>query len=454
LIAAYTRLGNVQGNIYDQNLADTAGALVSFDKALALAGPLADSNPSDRDVIRALATALEDRGEVLTEWGSPQDSVASLQAAVRTYDQLIALPGATPKLILEASTANQTLGDEMCQDTGLADAAAGIAAYRRSLELDERALRLDPGYMPARRGLVYMHLHIGNAELDDDAKPALDQFRTALQLVDALPGDERGKLNLVRLRAVIVRKQAAALTELGEYSSAVPLFGQAVQVYQRLVDADLKDTRALGDLKRALDDEASCFEYAANPKLAGVPGNRHRNLSTAANFLQQEAVTIREIIKQDPTHEDWKPELASVLIRLGSIRKILHQPDDEMISRDALSVVKRFAEKKQASVRSLNLAVEALLNVKPPSLKNPKLAVNLAERGVDLTHRKSASSFLGLVQAYRADGQSAKAIAAAREGLALLPPIKPGDPIVRVRKLLEIEARAGSLGIRSALTLP
>ena len=61
LIGAYTRLGNVLGNIYYQNLADTKEALASFDKALALAlaRPMAASYPRDRDVLRALAATLD-----------------------------------------------------------------------------------------------------------------------------------------------------------------------------------------------------------------------------------------------------------------------------------------------------------------------------------------------------------------------------------------------------------
>ena len=67
LIAAYTRLGNVQGNGYDQNLADTAGALASFGKALALARTLVILIPNDHAPARP-GHRIEDRGEVLTEW--------------------------------------------------------------------------------------------------------------------------------------------------------------------------------------------------------------------------------------------------------------------------------------------------------------------------------------------------------------------------------------------------
>ena len=68
----------------------------------------------------------------------------------------------------------------------------------------------------------------------------------------------------------------------------LPLFRQASEVFHRLADADLKDLSALGDLKRVQDDEAFCFEYAADPVLAAVPGDRHRNLEAAAHLLNQD----------------------------------------------------------------------------------------------------------------------------------------------------------------------
>ena len=40
LVDAYTQLGNIQGNAYDQNLGDFNGALASLDKAIALVEPL------------------------------------------------------------------------------------------------------------------------------------------------------------------------------------------------------------------------------------------------------------------------------------------------------------------------------------------------------------------------------------------------------------------------------
>jgi hypothetical protein len=101
-------------------------------------------------------------------------------------------------------------------------------------------------------------------------------------------------------------------------------------------------------------------------------------------------------------------------------------------------------EKDPESLFILDLALEAILKVEPASLRDPRLAVKWAERGVALSHRKIPRWLLSLAQAYRDLGQIEKGRAAAREGLALLPILQPGATKPRIRRLLEIESRAGS----------
>jgi serine/threonine protein kinase len=438
LIEAYTRLGNVQGNVYYQNLADTAGAIASFDKALALAEPLAKAYPTDKDVLRAQAAAFEARGEALNQADQGQAAAASLQSAVGLYDRVTQGPGVTPALIFEAAIAYETLGNELAEDSGLADPAAGAVAYHRALDMDNQALRLDPGYMAVLRGLPVMHLHLGNLLLETDPAAALKELDTALQLEDALPEEQRKKIHMVRLRELLIRKKALAYAELGQYAAAAPLFTQAVSGFQGLVDADPKNVGALADLQRLLDDDATSFEYAADPRLAENATDRVANLQAEEQLLQHEVATIRQAIQQSPSPEPFNPLLAESQVRLDSVRFALHRPtSDASETLASLKVLGHAAENPRASADDIDMAVHAELNAQPASLRDTTHAVAWAERGASLTHRREATYLLLLAMAYHADRQDERAVQTAREGLTLLPAWQQGEPKARVRRLLE-----------------
>jgi tetratricopeptide (TPR) repeat protein/predicted Ser/Thr protein kinase len=441
LIDAYTRLGDVQGNSYANNLADSAGALSSFDKALALAKPLVDANPHNPQVLRALASATEERGETLSTMGRTDESVAALRSAAETYEHLVTLPSTTPKLMLEASTAIQTLGDELCQDDGLADAQAGLTAYRRSLALDERAIQMDPTYLPARRGPAYMHLHIGNVQLDTNPAEALKEFQLALQVLDSLPPEDQQKLLPRRLHATLVRKEGAAFMEMGMYSRAIPLFEQSQAIYQRFLDADPDGQLALGDMHRLLDVEATSYEYAADPSLAEGNSNRRQNLQIAAQLLERNAAITRKLQSLDTEHGEWDAELASILTRIEGVEAKLNPTSSPSANyRDALATLKRIADQPHASPADLDLAASAFMGKLPPSPEDSTQAVVWAQRAVDMTHHRSAGLLLLLAETCRANGQKAKAILAAREGLALAPANLQPPGKVRVWSLLKAEA--------------
>lgn len=444
LVDAYTRLGNIQGNPYDQNLGDPEGALLSMGKALALAESLAASGSNDREALRSLALAQQSRSEILFGTAKTQDAIASMREAVETYDHLIAAPDTSPSLIGEAAAANGTLGDELGQSgtASLADSAAALAAFRKTIALDNRALSIDPGFLRAKRGLAILLMKIGSVEMETDPAQALKDFQVALQRADALPTAEQSAFATVRLRSMLLRKEADAFLELGEYDRATPLFAQVVQIQQHLAAADPQDLRAQVDLEVVVDDEATGYEDAANPALATVAGNRRRNLVAAENLLTQAIGITEKMIRQAPSNEEWKLVLADAQVRLATIQSILRQPGDPAaLAKAGTAAIKAMASNEQASPRILDDAANALLIVEPASLRDPGLAVACAERTVALSHRQLPSYLLTLAQAYRASGQIEKARATANEGLALLPALQPGSVKPKIRKLLEIQTQ-------------
>jgi tetratricopeptide (TPR) repeat protein len=446
LVDAYTRLGNIQGNAYDQNLGDPAGAFVSLDKALAIAGSLATSNSKDHEALRALALVQQSRSEILWQTDRTPEAVPVMREALKSWDALIADPHASAALVADVSSAYGTLGDELGQSgtASLADSAGAVAAYRHSVTLDDRALSIDPNLARPKRGLVINGFKIGSVEMETDPAEALKEFQLALHRADALPKAERDSLSGVRIHHWLLRKQANALEGLGAYAQAVPLFEQALAIIAHTAAQDPKDTRAQFDLVTVLDDEAKCYEDAADPVLAADPGDRRANLLEEEKTLAQAVAGLERLLKQDPANAVWKAFLGSMQVRIGVIREALHAPGvSDELTKKALAALKEVAGKAQASPMVLDQAANAFLTAVPVSLRNPQFAISCAEREVAMSHAKTPSKLLTLAQAYRASGQIEKSRTTAREGLALLPPLPSGSVKPNIRKQLENEAQAG-----------
>jgi len=447
LVDAYTRLGNVQGNAYDQNLGDPQGALVSLGKALAIAGPLAATDSRDREAIRALAVAEQSRSEILWQTGETPLAVPVMREALKSFDALAADPHATATQIYEVGSAYGTLGDELGQNgtASLGDPVGAVAAYRKSVALDHRALNIDPNYLRARRGLSVNGLKIGSVEMETDPAAALKDFQVALEHANALPKTGQDSLPAVRLRAQLLRKEAIAFERMGAYSQAVPLFRQGFEMFQSISARDPKDLRALYDLVTVLDDEADSYEDAADPILAAEAGDRQKNLIQAKNSLEQAVADLERLWNQDQTNSAWKSYLSFMQVRLGTIEKILNAPGTSgELSRKGLATLREAAQKEQASALILDQAADAFLRVEPVSLRDPQFAVSCAEREVATSRGTAPFRLLTLARAYRASGQTEKSRAAAKEGLSLLPTPQAGSPKPNVRKLLEVLAQSSS----------
>jgi len=440
LVNAFVRLANLQANPYEQNLGDTAGALNSLSKAMAIAEPLAKARPRDPAALLALARAQDARGEILSAAEDSVGAAQSLEASTRTYDQLLATPAASAALFFEAGSVIDTLGDVMGQDTGFADTGAALRQYRRAIDFDNRALAIDPSFMRSRRGLVTMQMKIGNVELDTAPALALTDFRGAMAKLEALPQSEQSTLYLIRTRGLLLRKQAIALSELGRYAEAHPLFDASTVIYQKIAAADPKDARALRDLDRLLEIEAFSYETAADPLLAAPRSSAKTNLATAKKLEAERADVIKRLLQNSPQNAVLQQELASITIRMDGLLDGSDPKDSNVIQRDraALKPLASAVADSKASTMQLDLAFHAFMEAKPDNLRDPAEALHCAERGVALTHRKDPSWLLSLAQAYRASGNSKEAMLSAKDGLALLPN-DAADQNFRLRKLLDSE---------------
>ena len=443
LIRAYTRLGNLQGHPYDQNIGDRDGALVSLDKALFVAKRLNGRGGSDLEVMGPLALAEQSRSEVLFGLGRTQESMEAMRAAVAAFDARIAGPRPTAITLAEAASAYGGLGDQLGQSgvASLGDPEGAIQAYRKGLELSLRSLQVDPGFTRSKRALALDHFKIGNILVETDPVKAMAEYHQSLAAWEALPARDKEGAATQRGIASAYRKLALALTEMRNYPSAIAAFKRARDIYERYAAADPKDTRAQFDLAIELSNEAQTFTDLLNPALNPSAEGREERTRRAADLMDRSIRIMQRLVAIDPANQGWAGNLAYEKVLAGTLRPGRHGAElGSQWAASGLAFLRTSAQKENSSIPTLDHAASALLSVQPARLRDPRLSRQLAEQLVTLTHHRKPSFLLLLAQASQAAGRLELAQAAAREGLSLLAPSLPGAVKPRLRKLLEDQA--------------
>jgi eukaryotic-like serine/threonine-protein kinase len=443
LVEAYTRLGNLQGNPYDQNIGDPEGALSSLEKALVLAKALNLDNPGNPGLLGALALAEQSRSEILFGLGRTQESIVSMRAAVDAFNARISGPGPSAAQIAEAAAAFGSLGDQLGQNgvASLGDPEGALQMYRKGLESSLWALQVEPGFTRSKRAVAIDHFKIGNILVETDPVKAIDEYHQSLAAWDALTGADKGSATTQRGVAHTYRKLGLALTETRDYKSAIAAFKEARGPLVSLAGADAKDTRAQHDLAVELSDEALTYLDLLDPRLNPHLENREQDAMRAIELLDRSIMVQQHLVTIDPRNPGWVMPQAFDKVLAGTLRQRLHEPIlGEQLATSGMGALRAGALADEASIQTLDFAITAALKALPTRLRNTELAIQFAERLVSMTHHRKPNFLLSLAQAYHAAGLMEKSRATAREGLALLPSLRPGAARPRLRILLELEA--------------
>lgn len=447
LVSAYTRLGNLQGNPYEQNIGDATGALVSLDKALGLAQALQTRNPKDPLVLSALAIAQKARSNVLFGLSRTSESIVAMRAAIDAFHAQFANTSATPAQLNEAAGAYNGLGDQLGLPgvASLGDSAGALDAYRKAVELSRRALGIDPKFTRSSRTLAIDFAKIGDILIQTDPTAAVADYRQSLAAWSALLAAGDSTTTSKRGLARVYMKLGQALSDSRDYPAALAAFDKADSTIRPYAARDPKDMRAKTDLFVLEDDEAQTYVDMLNPELN--PDNlksrdRAEDLDHAIALLRDSTAVIEKLLSVDPGNVIWVTNLAYEKVTLGTLEQTTGAATDgAQVAATGIAELSKRAATDGASMDVLELATSAALRVLPQPLRNPKATIQCAERLVAMDHRRTPSYLALLAQAYRQDGQQANASTVAIEGLALLPYPAPGAIATRTRKMLEIETR-------------
>jgi len=233
LAEAYQKVGDVEGNPYQQNLGDIKGALVSYSKAIALLEPVVASGSATDEERSTLASAYLLRSTIQVASGGPKAAVAmaekalalrrslaernpgdagrekdlaqawqfyafDLSAAGRMSESQEALrnQAAILRKRLTVEPRDRQLRRSLGQNlllTGQAlqsggDLDGALKALQEAALVDEELLQEDSSSVQARRDLAWVRMNTGNLyyEARKDPPAALPQYRLALALFESM----------------------------------------------------------------------------------------------------------------------------------------------------------------------------------------------------------------------------------------------------------------------------
>jgi serine/threonine protein kinase len=445
-IEAYRKMALLDGDPYEQNLGDPPGALASLDKAQKNAEDLKAADPDNPAVLGALAMVARTRSEVLFGIGQTQQAIVSMRSSIQYYDKIVADPFATAAQLQYASNAYNGLGDELGQPgaSSLSDYPGALTAFRKDIELSERAVKLDPSFALGRHSIAIAHEKIGQILVRTDPASAIDAFRLSLAERASEPAGDSGSVRNRRSLAINYLDLGAAFLAVRDSRQSIAAYQHSCAIFESYALADQMDIRAQHDLSVGLADTALAYVDTLNPELYGAAAPVLTGNADHAIKLLKRAISIKERISKINPAPAWKVELAYDQVILGTLeyKYKINRAQGAQFAASGTASLRELAAKNELSTQDLSVVTRGFLVVEPASLRNASDSIASAERLVALDHRVTPDYLLLLAQAYRAQGRKAEARAVAREALALLAPSLASDAQVpRTRKLLDAELR-------------
>jgi eukaryotic-like serine/threonine-protein kinase len=292
LASAYRRLGDAQGNVVGANLGDPAGAMVSYQKALALLDNIVRRKPSDSPAQTERLVLYHRIGALQAYTGKMTDAVQTFQNGIRIGTPLVAsadnsFKSALADLHIESCDAKRNMGN----DTGsLEDASEALRLYRE-IEASGTA-------MPAMlQSLATADAAVGMAETKlGRLQDALGHFREGTEKMEKLAASEPHNASLRRDLMLAYGHLADVsgnpnLENLGDRAGALQAYRRAAEIGKGLYEGDPANEQAGADygivlsrVATAMDNSDLKAKVAAYRESLRVLGNVARISATNLSF--------------------------------------------------------------------------------------------------------------------------------------------------------------------------
>jgi tetratricopeptide (TPR) repeat protein len=305
LAGAYMKVGDVQGLPYHANLGDTAGAAITYRKALGIVRQVREQDPENLETRRLLA-------DVHDRIGFVEQRALRWEQALEHHEQARALREALPRDDRgDVALARTWTAIGECRYIGKIDRyGTPRQAYEAALAVVSRV----PPNSAERRGALMelgrAHQHLGgyySGVRERDLAGAIRHHDAALRALAARaaldPDDAVSRRNLADQYVM----KATAQSAMGDGAGALESTTHALKVLIPLADADPKNVEAQHDLAFAYGEQGRALLHLAR--------------YAEAEQVFQKAVTIHQRrLADDPSSAEDRRDLQRMSAFLKDVR--------------------------------------------------------------------------------------------------------------------------------------
>lgn len=315
LAAAYEKMGDVLGRPLTANLGDTAGALTSYRKALAIREAVARQQRSNPVAKQELATIYQRMSAILKVTGDHQQALSLDHKTIAIRASL-----------LEGDPRNRQLQRELASSyTNLGGTLSQLGRWNEVLETRQEALKLwerlaarEDVSSDEARGLALAHTRLGSI-LFYLKRPseAMPHYSKALDIDLSLAKAHPQNTQLQSAMAQSLVSYGFALFRTGNTPDALKHYRQALPAFESLTSADSSDMRSQSMV-------ASCRYRIAEALL-------HSKAATRALDEGQTALNIRlDLARRNAASVGARGEVAESKEQLGDIYNALSRKDQAL----------------------------------------------------------------------------------------------------------------------------
>ena len=304
LADAYERVGDVQGRVGQPNLGNTAGALASYRKALAIRRTIFATNPAGIAERDALARGLLRMAEAYEQVGDVASSLTHAREGTAIRESLAAAAPADVEAAESLAEALHTQGNVL-ENSG--DRAGGLAVFRRECELFQALSAQNPGSVALRRGVVIGLFKVAQTLADlGDRRAAIDSYLKALVINEQLIAADPANATFLRDRTFLYGNIGYNQSVLGDFTRAIANLRRSLVIREDLVRRDARDANIRMHLAVGYSDLGQTLA-AAGLRSDGVES------------LRRGVAILTSLERSDPANVQIPTELADVYSNLGAV---------------------------------------------------------------------------------------------------------------------------------------